>query len=316
MYKHELEGFMSNINFRTIITEKEWNKFKEEKIDKGEFDKEIDIDFVVRDLEYGPEGMLITDRGQTLSFFNYNGALVEIYANVHMVKENGTEVRKGYKCYPPSSYDECKKWIGKQVFIIGNTLEEVPRNSVIVKARLYKKGVNEVYKAQLEEKERVERVKNYISNLYEKIDTLSLNWIEKCQNSRGEDKYKISFEFMGSEVNVYCKDKMSAIIVTNYLFELDANRLFQGKLDFPECRYTNIEKKLGTTLEEYKKMKTLSSLDPIYGLVKDRISYVIRQEGLEHLLSKELKDFLKVEVSTNGEILDNRLADLLKMNSK
>lgn len=317
MYKHELEGFMSNINFRSIISKEEWGKFKEEKIDKAEYDKDIDIEFVIKGLDYGEDGMTLGNNGSSLTFDPFEGADVEIFANVSMVKENGTEKRKGYRCIPPDSYEECKKWIGKQIFIITDELVEIPRHSVVTQAKLYKKGYNEAYKARLEEKQRADKIKNYFDTLNEKADKLHTPWIVKCKNDRNEDKYRVAFEFMGGEVKVYCKNKMSAIIVTNYLFELDANRLFQGKLDFPECRYTNIEKKLDTSLEEYAKMKGMISLDPIYGLVKDRINYVIRVEKLDHLLSKDLKDFLKIEVSKmNGEILDNKLADLAAMNSK
>ena len=311
MYKHEIEGFISDINFRSIISEDEWNKFKEEKIDKAVFKEEIPIDYVVTDIDYGPNGAII-ENGK-LKFENFNGVKVLIYANVHMVKEGDTEVRKGYRCYPPTSYDECKKWVGKQIFVISNELEEVPKNTLVVNAKMYIKGVNETYKLQLEQ--RRERIRDYFDELDAKLKTLPTPWITESTNDKGDIKKKVCFEFMGNEVYVFCKDKMSAIIVSNYLFELDANRLFQGKLDFAEIRYTNIEKKLGTSLDEYTKMRDMTSLDPIYSLVKDRINFVIQHENLERLISKELKDFLKVDIGKNGEVLDRRLADLLKISS-
>lgn len=314
MYRHEIEGFMNDINFRSVITDEEWYKFKEEKIDRAVFSKEVNIEYVVTDLDYGTDGAMVNNG--KINTENFNGAKVEIFTDVRMVEKDDTEARMGFRCYPPSSYDDCKKWVGKQIFIIDKELVEIPRNSVIVRAKLYVKGVNETYKRQLEEKQRKERINEYFDELHAKLDMLPTPWIMESINERGDAKQKVSFEFMGNEVFVYCKDKMSAIIVSNYLFELDANRLFQGKLDFPNLRFTNIEKKLGTSLEEYCKMRQMLSLDPIYSLVKDRINFVIQHEGLENLISKELKEFLKVDFAKNGEILDRRIADLLKISSK
>ena len=143
MYRHEIEGFMNDINFRSVITEEEWYKFKEEKIDRAIFSKEVNIEYVVTDLDYGTDGAMVNNG--KINTENFNGAKVEIFTDVRMVEKDDTEVRMGFRCYPPSSYDDCKKWVGKQIFIIDKELVEVPRNSVIVRAKLYVKLTHHIY---------------------------------------------------------------------------------------------------------------------------------------------------------------------------
>ena len=233
MYKHELELFKTSINGRSIMTPEEWGKFRDEKVDIGVVDKEIDIDVVILDLDYSETGLNLN----TMNLDSFKGAFVGIWANVEIRKdpEKG-DVRVGNRCYPPATYDNCKKFIGKQIFLISEAVEEIPVNSVVFNAQLYIKGVNEEYRKRLEAKKLRDEKNKYFERIKEAANALETPWITTSKNEKNVDKYLFEFEFMDEKVQVIMADKVSAIIASNYIFSLDANNLFQGKLLFcPPC---------------------------------------------------------------------------------
>lgn len=313
MYKHELELFKTSINGRSIMTPEEWGKFRDEKVDIGVVDKEIDIDVVILDLDYSETGLNLN----TMNLDSFKGAFVGIWANVEIRKdpEKG-DVRVGNRCYPPATYDNCKKFIGKQIFLISEAVEEIPVNSVVFNAQLYIKGVNEEYRKRLEAKKLRDEKNKYFERIKEAANALETPWITTSKNEKNVDKYLFEFEFMDEKVQVIMADKVSAIIASNYIFSLDANNLFQGKLEFRNLRFINIERKIGTTLDEYMKMRDMSSLDNIYNIVKNNIYLASKKAGILDILSKDLKNYISVEVNKKGEIIDSALVEFAKSINK
>ena len=313
MYKHELELFKTSINGRSIMTPEEWGKFRDEKVDIGIVDKEIDIDAAVLDLDYSEFGLNMNN----MDLNSFKGANVGIWANVEIRKDpDKGDVRVGNRCYPPATYDNCKKFIGKQIFLISDTVEEIPANSVIFKAQLYVKGMNEEYRKRLEAKKLRDEKNKYFDKIKEAANELDTPWIHISKNERNVEKYLFEFEFMDEPIRIIMADKVSSIIASNYIFELDANNLFQGKLEFRNLRFINIERKLGTSLDEYMKMRNMSSLDNIYNIVKNNIYLAAKKAGLLDMLSKDLKNFISVEVNKKGEIIDSTLIEFAKSINK
>lgn len=301
---NEFDAFIKDINNRNIMSVGDWNKLQDKEKDIAVFEKKVDIAYVIVGFDY-EEG--INDPKQCV---HYKGIDLRIYTNITNKDGDvhGTEAF-GYPCVnkliTPSDWFD-----GKPSYIYSTNPERIPRNHRIIEANLYVKATSEDYKRKQELKAAEEAEKKYMEDIEKKIlKSVNTPWIKQTPSEKDKKimKWMFSFEFMDNTVKIYSNDKLSSIIMSNYLYELNANSLFSGMLDISHMKYVDLKKR-NVDIEEFKKIKKYVSLEPLYGLVKDRILYVIHENELDNLVSNELKKFLSKNMNDTGTAFEDLLA--------
>lgn len=300
----EFDEFIKDISNRNIMAVGDWNKLQDKEKDIAILDKKVEIAFVIMGFDYD-EG--INEPSQCI---RYKGIDLRLY--VHITNKDGdihSNEAFGYPCY--NRLVTPSEWFnGKPSYIFSNTPERIPRNHRIIEANLYVKGTSEQYKREQELKAAREAEKKYMDDLEKKVlKSVNTPWIKQVPSEKDKKimKWAFTFDFMDNTVKIYGSDKISAIIMSNYLYELNANSLFSGMLDISNLKYVDLKKR-NVDLEEYKKIKKYVSLEPLYGLVKDRILYVIETNELGNLVSLDLKKFLGRNMNNTGNAFEEAIS--------
>ena len=306
--KQDIDRFLDRSDQRAFMIQSDFDKLKDHENDLVLGNGKINIGFVILGLDFGNEGC--ADIGQIK---HYKHIYVQLYSDIQEVEdeESGTKVKKGRICHV--NEDAGEEWIkgGKHIFTYDpdSELVPIPTKTKILQANFYIYKLNEEYLKEQEELKRLEQEKKLFEIIEKNFKSISTPFIKVQKNEEGVEKQTFTFSFMDHEVKIFAKNRFDALVMSNYLFELNANPLFQGMLDISNLKYISFDVR-GIKEDEYMDMLKYESLDHLYGLVKNRISYVINNFKLDKFISKDLKNFLKQNPP------EELLAKILEMNEE